>query len=72
MRLSVLKSDIGFREDLHRFRVFFNGVEMFDCHTADEEEGYIRRLIKKKPAPWVPASIKVLPKEFGEVKIVPK
>lgn len=72
MRLSITKSDAGFREDLDRFRVFFNGTEMFDCAVADEEGGYIRRMIRKKPAPWVPMSIKILPKQFGTVKIEPK
>jgi len=45
MRLSVNKGDPGWKPDhaLRRYRVFFNGVELTDCNTADEERGFVIR-----------------------------
>lgn len=39
MRMSVRKSDAGYREDAAAYVVLFNGFVLDDCYTADEETG---------------------------------
>lgn len=39
MRISVRKTDPGYRPDAIRFMVKLNGELLADCFTADEEQG---------------------------------
>lgn len=74
MRLSSIKGDAGYKPDsqLARYRVFFNGVEQFDCEIADEERGMIKR-IRRVQNP-ITRQIQVFRKdaEFGVVEIKEK
>lgn len=39
MRKSVIRNDPGYDPNVDKYKVFLNGRELFDCHTADEEKG---------------------------------
>jgi len=71
MRLSSIKGDSGYKSNvaLARYRVFFNGVEIFDCEIADEERGMIKR-IRRVQNPLT-RQVQTFRKdaEFGEVII---
>jgi len=41
MRKSVLTDDPSYDAEAWRYRVFLDGVEIFNCHTADEEQGIV-------------------------------
>ena len=41
MRLSVKKSDPGYRPDAHQYKPYLNGVLVKNCFTADEDRGYV-------------------------------
>jgi hypothetical protein len=41
MRISVLKTDPGYDELAHLYRVLFNGKYIEKCVTADEEHGFV-------------------------------
>lgn len=71
MRLSIEPKDPGYKpmEELKRYRVFFDGVEKFNCHTADEEKGFIRTLSQARPAPWLPVVNRVSAPIKGKVEI---
>lgn len=39
MRISAMPDDPDFNPHAWKYRVFLDGVELFNCHTADEEQG---------------------------------
>ena len=41
MRKSVIQGDPGYDPDAWRYRVFLDGVEIFNCHTADDDKGIV-------------------------------
>lgn len=70
MRLSLVKGDAGYKskDECKRYRVFLDGVERFDCQTADEERGYIRTITYHRN----PLTRQVLTRQqdlFGKVEI---
>ena len=71
MRLSIKKTDPGYREphELKKFKIFFNGAELFNVHTADEEAGYIQKCAFNRPAPWLPVRTTVGARIHGKVEI---
>jgi hypothetical protein len=74
MRLSSIKGDSGYKSNaqLSRYRVFFNGIEQFDCEIADEERGMIKRIRRvRNPLTRQIQTFRKDP-EFGVVKIKEK
>lgn len=39
MRISVIPGDPDYDPQAFRYRVFLDGVELFNCHTVDDEKG---------------------------------
>ena len=39
MRISVMKTDPGYIPDAHKHLAFLDGNPLFNCFTADEEQG---------------------------------
>lgn len=71
MRLSTIKGDPGHRTDfaLKKYRVFLDGVELFDCQIADEERGLVVRQIGVHNPLLRRTFFKRLPPQFGKVEI---
>lgn len=46
MRLSTIQGDPGYKNDreIVGFKVFLDGVQLFDCIIADEEKGIVQRV----------------------------
>jgi hypothetical protein len=65
MRLSTLKSDSGYKPDaeLRKYEVFMEGKKETFCEVADEEHGYIIRVIKVRD----PYSRKVVLRRSGKL-----
>jgi hypothetical protein len=66
-----MKGDPGYRtpEELQKFTVYFNGKQETLCEVADEEQGYISRVMTTRD----PFSRKLVqrrsPKIYGKVEI---
>lgn len=41
MRVSIYENDIGYTDQPHRYRIYFNGVELKYVLTADEEKRFL-------------------------------
>jgi hypothetical protein len=74
MRLSSIKGDKGWKPNaaLQRYRVFFNGVECFDCEIADEEKGCIKRVRRVQNSLTKQIQVFRSDYEFGKVEIKEK
>lgn len=71
MRLSTLKTDPGYKPsaELRKYEVFLNGVKETLCETADEEQGYIVRVMKVYDRYQRKAILRRSGKIFGKVEI---
>ena len=71
MRLSTLKTDSGYKPDaeLKRFAVYLNGQQETMCEVADEEHGYIIRVMRVWDKFARRAVVRRSPKIFGKVEI---
>lgn len=71
MRLSILKSDSGYKpaSELRKYHVFLDGKRETHCEVADEDHGYVIRVMTTRD----PFSRKLVqrrsPKIYGKVEI---
>ncbi len=38
--MSIHKDDAGYHKRSMRYKILFNGIELLNCFTADEDRGY--------------------------------
>lgn len=71
MRLSIIKTDSGYKPDaeLRKFEVFMEGKRETMCEVADEEKGYIIRVMRVRDRFSRQVRIQRSPKLYGKVEI---
>lgn len=71
MRLSTIKTDSGYKPDaeLRKFEVFMEGKRETMCEVADEEKGYIIRVMRVRDRFSRQVRLQRSPKLYGKVEI---
>lgn len=71
MRLSTIKTDSGYKPDaeLRKFEVFMEGKRETHCEVADEEKGYIIRVMRVRDRFSRQVRLQRSPKLYGKVEI---